>query len=124
MYQNPAFSANPSKLTKEAASDSVTSVGIVGRNSYSKKTSSEQSKKCCSAGRIFGVAFVATLAIAALVAICVVLIFRLPQAQGSESSTSSDDIESLRQELETLKKLIDQVSLKKLARKLNKLICS
>ena len=104
MYQNPAFPPDPPELTKEAASDSVT---IVGRNSYSKNTSSEQNKKCCSAGRIFGVAFVATLAIAALVAICVVLIFRLPQAQGSESSTSSDDIDSLRQELETLKLLVN-----------------
>ena len=109
MYQNPAFPPDPPELTKEAASDSVTSVGIVGRNLYSPNASSEQNKKCCSAGRIFGVAFVATLAIAALVAICVVLIFRLPQAQGSESSTRSDDIDldTLRQELETLKQLVN-----------------
>ena len=107
MYQNPAFPPDPPELTKEAASDSVTSVGIVGRNLYSPNASSEQNKKCCSADRIFGVAFVATLAVAALVAICVVLIFRLPQAQGSESSTRSDDIDTLRQELETLKQLVN-----------------
>ena len=77
-----------------------------GKNSYSV-TEPETKRKKCSAGRIFGVAFIATLAIAALVAICVILIFKIPQPQGSESNGGSGDVQALRQEIETVKQLVN-----------------
>ena len=100
-YQNPLFRPIPPSMATMPTKNS-----IIAAQDNSLSSPPEKFKMKCSACQIIGVALVVMLAIAVLVAICIVLVFKLPQAQGNISITDSNDIESLRQDVETLKQLV------------------